>query len=134
MHSIWVSTDDDLQHILMSSSHHLTFVVLLFWTMALHLLALRKFNKKLMILCSRTPFLMNLEIFTKEWCSSWMLSGIQALQILGSILFMLIFTRAILLRKIGSPSGLMDGNLNKLSKTTTRFLPGLEVLFLNMIT
>ena len=66
MHSIWVPTDDDLQLYPLSSSHHLAFGIHLFWTMALHLLSLRKFTKKLMILSSRTPCLMNLEIFTKE--------------------------------------------------------------------
>ena len=43
----------------MSSSHHLTFGMHLFWTMALHLLFLR------------TPCLMNLDIFTNEWYSTW---------------------------------------------------------------
>ena len=86
----------------MSSSHHLTFSMLLFWTMALHLLFLRKFTKKLMILCSKIPCLMNLGIFTDEWYRTWMFSGIHALQRLGSILFMPISTRAILLRKIGN--------------------------------
>ena len=122
-------------NICMSSSHHLTFGMHLFWTMAFHLLSLRNFTQKLMILCQGTPHLMNLEIFTKDFYSTWMSTGIQALQTLGSTLFILIFTRAILLRKIGSFSGLiLDGSPNKLSKTLTRLLPGLEVLSLNMIT
>ena len=48
---------------------------------------------------------------------------------------MLIFTRAILLRRMGSHSGLiLDGNLNRSSKTPTRLPQGLEVLSHNMIT
>ena len=58
----------------MSSSHHLTFGMCLFWTMVLHPLFFRKSNKKLMILCSRPPCLMNFEIFTNEWYSTWMFS------------------------------------------------------------
>ena len=38
----------------------------LFWTMALHLLSLRCSNKNLMILCSRTPCLMNMESSPKS--------------------------------------------------------------------
>ena len=44
------------------------------------------------------------------------------------------FTRAVLLRQIGSHSGLiLDANLNWLSKIPTRLLPALEVFSLNMI-
>ena len=119
----------------MSSSHHLTFDILLFWTMALHLPLMRKSIKKLMILCSKIPCLMNLEIFTNEWYITWMFSGIQTLQSLGIILFLPIYTRAILLRKIGNHSGpFLDGNINRLSKTPTRLPHVLEVLSLNMIT
>ena len=118
-----------------SFSHHLTFGIHPFWTMALLLLILRRSNKRMMILCSMTPCLMNLEIFTKEWYSTWTYSEIQALQRLGNIHFMLIFTRAIQLRKIGSHSGLiLDGNLKRLSNTPTRLVPGLEALSLNLIT
>ena len=74
----------------MSSSYHLTIGMHLFWTMALHLLFLRKSNKKLTILCSRVTYLMNLEIFTNKWYNTWMFPVIQAPQRLGSILFMLI--------------------------------------------
>ena len=85
----------------MSSSHCLTFGMHLFWSAASHLLSLRKPKKKLMILCTGTPCLMDLEIFTKGWDSTWTLLGIQDLQRLRSILYMLILTRAILLWKIG---------------------------------
>ena len=57
----------------LSSSHHLTFGILLFWTMVLHLPFLRKFTKKLMIpqiLC-----LMNLGIFTSNWYNAWIFLG-----------------------------------------------------------
>ena len=33
MHSMWAPTDDDFQQYPMPSSHHLTFGMLLFWTM-----------------------------------------------------------------------------------------------------
>ena len=56
----------------MSFSHHLTFGMLLFWTMVLHLPFLSKFTKKLMILCSKILCLMNLGIFTNEWYITWM--------------------------------------------------------------
>ena len=61
----------------MSSSHHLIFGMLLFWTMELHLPFLRKSTKKLMILCRKIPCLMNLGIFANEWYSTWMISGTQ---------------------------------------------------------
>ena len=130
IHSIWVPTDDDLQQSPMYFSHHLTFRMHMFLTMALHLLFLRRSNKKLM----KIPFLMNFEIFATKWYSTSMFSGIQVLQRMGSIPFMLIFTRAFLLRKIRSPPGfILDGNLNKTIQDT-RLLPGLEVLSLNLIT
>ena len=44
--------------------HHLTFGMLLFWTMTLHLPFLKKNTQKLMILFSKTLLLMNVEIFT----------------------------------------------------------------------
>ena len=45
-----------------SSSHNLTFGMLLFWTMVLHLPFSRKFTKQLMIPCSKILCLMNLRI------------------------------------------------------------------------
>ena len=43
-----------------------------------------------------------------------------------------ISTRAILLRKIGNPSGLiLDGNLTRLSGTPIRLPRGLEVLYVS---
>ena len=86
---------------LMSSSHHLTFGMLLFWIMVLHLHSLMKSTKKLMIHCFRTLFdefgdlqqqvVQHLDVF---WDSS--------LEETGSILLMLIFMRAILLNKTGN--------------------------------
>ena len=93
VHSIWVPTDDDLQHTLMLCSHHLTFGMLLFWIVVLYLDFLMKSIKKLMIHCFRTRFLMHLETFNNKWYSTWMCSGILAQQRLGSILFMLIFMK-----------------------------------------
>ena len=61
----------------------------------------------------------------------WELNAI----VTGDICCMLIHMRAILLRKIGSHSGLiLDGNLNRLSKKPTKLVPGLEVVSLTMIT
>ena len=134
-HSIWVPTDDDIQQYL-----HVFFTSPDIWDASVldHGISpalLEEIQPEVMILCQRTPHLMNLEVFTKDFYSTWMFSGIQALQTLGSTLFILIFTRAVLLRKIGSHSELiLDGNPTKLSKKLTRLLPGLEVLSLNMIT
>ena len=69
MHSIWVPTDDDLQHTLTFSSHHLTFGMLLFWIMVLHLHFLMKSIKTLMIHCFRI-ILMNFETFNNKWYST----------------------------------------------------------------
>ena len=121
MHSIWAPTDDDLQqypHVFCISpdiwdasvvDHGITAALL------------EEIIKKLMILYSRTPFLMNLEIVTNEWHITWMFSGTQAPQRLGSIPFMLIFMKAILLSKTGNHFGFtLVGNLNKSSKIHTK--------------
>ena len=84
---------------LMFSSHDLTFRMLLFWMMLLHLHFLMKSIKKLMIHCFRILLLMNLETINNKWYSTWMCSGIQAQQRLRSILFMHSFMKAIPLNK-----------------------------------
>ena len=90
MHSIQVSTDDDHQQYpdvffappgmwdVSTLDHGITPTLLL-----------RKSTKLLMTVSSKIPCLMNLGIFTNEWYSNWMFSGIQVLQRLGSTLFML---------------------------------------------
>ena len=113
----------------MSSSHILTLGMCLFWTMVVDLPFLRKFTKKMMIPCSQILCLMNLGIFTSEWYNTWTFSGIQALQRLGSILSMLIFTSTILSRS----DLILIGNLNRLSKIPTRLPQGFEELSPNMI-
>ena len=106
----------------------------LFSTIVLQLLFSRKSNKKLMIFCSKIPSLMNFEIFTKRVVQHLDIFWDSSLQRLGSILFMPISTRAILLRKIGNHSGLiLDGNLNRSSKRPTGLPQGLEVLSHNMV-
>ena len=87
---------------LMSSSYHLTFGMLLFWIMVLHLHILMKLINKMMIHCLRTLFLMNLETFNNKWYSTLMCSGIQAQQRLKSICFMHTFMKATLLNKTGN--------------------------------
>ena len=113
----------------MSSSHILTLGMCLFWTMVVDLPFLRKFTKKMMIPCSQILCLMNLGIFTSECYNTWTFSGIQALQRLGSILSMLIFTSTILSRS----DLILIGNLNRLSKIPTRLPQGFEELSPNMI-
>ena len=107
MHSIQVLLMMIFSNIPMSSTHHLTFGMLLFWTITLHLLFLRKFTKQLMILCSKIPCLMSLGILTNKWYSTWMFSWVHTLQRLRSIHSVPISTRAILLRTIGNHAGLL---------------------------
>ena len=117
----------------MSSSYHLTFGILLFWTMELHLPFLRKFTEKLMIPCSQIQCLMYLGVFTSECAVDvfWDSSPPET----GEHTFHAISTRLTLLRLIGNPADpILDGNLNNLSKIHTRLPQGLEVLSLNMIT
>ena len=118
MHSIQVLLMMIFSNIPMSSTHHLTFGMLLFWTITLHLLFLRKFTKQLMILCSKIPCLMSLGILTSKWYSIWMFSGVDTLQRLRSIHSMPISTRAILLRKIGNHTGLFGGQSEQIIQNT----------------
>ena len=134
MHSIQVPTHDDLQQY-----PHVFFKSPDFWDASVldHGITpalLEEIQQEADDSLFKDSIWVNLEICTKEWYSTWTFSGIQALQRVGSILSMLIFTRAIQLRKTKNHSGLiLDGNLNRLSKTPTRLLPGLEVLPLNMV-
>ena len=86
MHSTQVPTDGDLQQYL-----HVFFTSPDIWHASVleHSITppfLRKFNKKVMIPFSKILCLMNLGILTNEWYSTWMFSGIKALQRLGTIL------------------------------------------------
>ena len=102
MHSIQVPTDDDLQqypHVFFTS---LDIGMLLFWIMVLPLHFFMKSITKWMIHHFRILFLMNLETFNNKWYSTWICSGIQDHQRLGSILFMHTFMKATLLNKTGN--------------------------------
>ena len=89
IHSIWVPSDADLQqypHVFFTSPDIRDDSILDHGAMVLLLPFLRKFTKKLMILCSKILCSIHLGIFTKEWYISWTFPGIQALQSLASIL------------------------------------------------
>ena len=89
MHSIQVPTDDDLQQYpyVFFNSPGMWDVSALDHGISPTLLS-RKSTKLLMTVSSKIPCLMNLGILANEWYSNWVFSGIQVLQRLGSILFM----------------------------------------------
>ena len=91
MHFIWVPTDDDPQqypHALLTSP--------VIWDASV---LDHGITPALLDEIAPGLFSMNLETFNNQWYSTWMFSGIQSQERLGSILFILIFMRVILLNK-----------------------------------
>ena len=84
---------------LMFSSHHLTFGMLLFWTIVLPLNFLMKSNQEADDSLLQDSIFDEFGDFNDKWYSTWMCSAIQAQQRLGSILFMHTFMKATLMNK-----------------------------------
>ena len=105
IHSIWVPTDEDLQefpHVFFMSPDIWDASVLDHGVTPALLDEINQEADDSLLLYFTTLFLMILETFNNKWYSTWMCSGIQTQQRLGSILFRLIFMRAIPLNKTGN--------------------------------
>ena len=125
MHSIWVPTDDDLQqypHVFFTSPDIRDASVL---DHGITPALLEEVQPEADYSLLKDSMFDQFGDCHQRVVHHWDIFWDSSLQRLGSTLFILIFIRAILLRKIGSHSGhILDGNLNKLSKTVTRLLPG----------
>ena len=135
MHTIRIPTDQDLQQY-----PHIFFTSPDIWDPSVldHGITpslLEDITNILMIHCSKTPSLMNMEISITELSKPCTFSVTYLLYLLGSPSHMLTCMTPILLKKIGHPSDpILVGNQNKSSKTLTRSHPDLEAPSQDMIT